>query len=291
MTRNVENREYRSDVFSMLMEYKEYALNVYNALNGTDYTDPELIEIKTLEKGISLSIRNDAAFIIGAELNIYEHQSTYNPNMPLRSLIYFSETIRKYLKDKDIYGRQLISIPRPHFIVFYNGADKRPEVEEQKLSDAYEHDEEIPIELKCTVYNINPDNNDKLKNESYVLDGYTKFVEKVKEYISQDDDDAVLHAIKYCIENDILKDFFEKRRDDVIKSMTLDMTFEAREKIIRRDEFAAGEAKGKAEGIAEGIEMTFKNMISQGFDIAQAIKITGISKERAEELVAEKNKK
>ena len=288
---NVENREYRSDVFSMLMEYKEYALNVYNALNGTDYADPELIEIKTLEKGISLSIRNDTAFIIGSELNIYEHQSTYNPNMPLRSLIYFTAILKSYVKDKDIYGKQLISIPRPHFIVFYNGADKRPEVEEQRLSDAYEHDEDIPIELKCTVYNINPDNNDNLKNKSYVLDGYTIFVEKVKEYISQEDEEAVSHAIKYCIENDILKDFFEKRRDDVIKSMTLDMTFEAREKIIRRDEFAAGEAKGKAEGIAEGIEMTFKNMISQGFDIAQAIKITGISKERAEELVAEKNKK
>ena len=82
--------------------YPEYALNVYNVLNGTNYDDPELVEINTLEKGISLSIRNDAYFIIGADLNIYEHQSTYSRNMPLRSLIYFAEIIKSYVVDKDI---------------------------------------------------------------------------------------------------------------------------------------------------------------------------------------------
>ena len=131
-------------------------------------------------------------------------------------------------------------------------ADKRPEVEIQKLSDAYEHNEDIPLELKCTIYNINPDNNENLKNKSYVLDGYTIFVEKVKEYILKEDENAVSHAIEYCIKNNILRDFFESRKDEVRKNMTLDMTFEAREKMIRRDEFAAGRAEGRAEGKAEG---------------------------------------
>ena len=280
MKTKTENREYRSDVFSMLMEYPEYALDVYNALNGTDYKDPELVEIKTLEKGISLTVRNDAAFIIGTELNIYEHQSTYSKNMPLRSLIYFSETIKSYLKDKDIYGRQLVTIPKPHFIVFYNGSDERPEVEEQRLSEAYEHDEDIPLELKCTVYNINPNHNDNLKNESYVLKGYTIFVEKVKENILKEDEQAISHAIEYCIEHDILKDFFETRKDEVRKNMTLDMTFEAREKIIRRDEFEAGKA--------EKMETIFINMLSHGYDISEAIELTGISNERAEALASAK---
>jgi len=88
-----ENREVKSDVFSMLMEDKRNALEVYNALNGSDYTDPELIEMVTLEKGISLTIRNDAAFILDTSINIYEHQSTYNPNMPLRSLLYLASTL------------------------------------------------------------------------------------------------------------------------------------------------------------------------------------------------------
>lgn len=243
-TNSTENREYRSDVFSMLMENADYALDVYNALNGTDYTDSSLIEIKTLEKGISLTIRNDAAFIIGADINIYEHQSTYNRNMPLRSLIYFAEIIKSYIKDKDIYGSKLINIPRPHFVVFYNGTGKRPEIEEQRLSDAYEHGEGIPLELVCIVYNINPDNNNNLKNKSYVLDGYTTFVEKVRELITQDDEQAVTHAIEYCILNDILKDFFELRKDEVRKNMTLDMTFEAREKIIRQEEYQDGLIEG-----------------------------------------------
>lgn len=83
---NNGNREYKSDVFSMLMQDKEYALDVFNCLNGTEYTDAEQIEIVTLEHGISLSIRNDASFIIDNQINFYEHQSTYNPNMPLMQI-------------------------------------------------------------------------------------------------------------------------------------------------------------------------------------------------------------
>jgi hypothetical protein len=102
-----ENREYKSDVFSMLMENPANALAVYNALNGTDYQNPEQVTIKKLEKGISLTVRNDAAFVINCNINIYEHQSTYNPNMPLRSLIYFTDIIRPAVKDRDVYSRKL----------------------------------------------------------------------------------------------------------------------------------------------------------------------------------------
>ena len=84
-----ENREYKSDVFSMLMEDKANALEVYNALNGSAFTDPEVVEIVQLEKGVSLSIRNDASYVIDMNFCLYEHQSTYNRNMPLRSMIYF----------------------------------------------------------------------------------------------------------------------------------------------------------------------------------------------------------
>lgn len=247
MTVTTENREHKSDVFSMLMEYPEYALDVYNALNGTSYEDPDLVEIKTLEKGISLSIRNDAAFIIGADVSIYEHQSKYSKNMPLRSLIYFAEIVKSYIKERnlDIYGRRLVSIPRPQFVVFYNGTEIRPEVEIQRLSDAYEHDEEISLELKCIVYNINPNNNDKLKKESYVLEGYATFVEKVREVARHDAMHAVEIAIEYCKSNNILKEFFIARKGEVLKNMTLDMTFEARESMIRRDAREEGREEGE----------------------------------------------
>jgi len=147
----IENREYKSDVFSMLMEEPEYALEVYNVLNGSNIEDPSVVEMVTLAKGISLSVRNDAAFIVDTDMNIYEHQSTYNPNMPLRSVLYFAEIIKAILKDRDLFSRHRIMIPTPQFVVFYNGIENRLEYEEQRLSDAYNHEGNPSLELICKV--------------------------------------------------------------------------------------------------------------------------------------------
>ena len=117
------NREYKSDVFSMLMEDRVNALQVYNAMNGTDYDDPQMVQICTLDKGVSLSVRNDASFVLDASLSIYEHQSTVCPNMPVRSLIYFTIILEGMLKDRNLYGRKLVKIPTPRFAVFYNGTE------------------------------------------------------------------------------------------------------------------------------------------------------------------------
>ena len=163
-----ENRGYKSDVFSMLMEDKANALEVYNALNGSYYTDPEDVELVRLEKGVSLSIRNDASYIIDMNFSFYEHQSTYNPNMPLRSMIYFVNALDDWLKenDHDLFGRKRIMIPTPHFVVFYNGTEKRTELEEMRLSKSFYHQTEKPeIELICKAYNINPKNNQDLKKD------------------------------------------------------------------------------------------------------------------------------
>ena len=243
-----ENREVKSDVFSMLMENKEYALEVYNALNGTDYDNPEDIEVYTLEKGISLSLRNDAAFIIDMNLNILEHQSTYNPNMPLRSLIYLAEMLKAYVKDKDILGYRRIMIPTPHFVVFYNGKQNRPAVETLKLSDSYEKETDSPeLELICTVYNINPGYNDEFLEKCKVINGYTAFIEKVRLFDKEKAEHPIEDAIKWCIENNILKDFFIERGQEVLKAMTIDMTWEHREELIRRDEREEGREEGARE--------------------------------------------
>ena len=132
------NREYKSDVFSMLMSSRDNALEIYNAVNGSDYKDSNMVEICTLDKGISLSVRNDASFILDANLSVYEHQSTICPNMPVRSLIYFSVTLNDIIRKRNVYGRTLIKIPVPRFVVFYNGTDKMPEQSVLRLSDAYE---------------------------------------------------------------------------------------------------------------------------------------------------------
>ena len=252
-----ENREYKSDVFSMLMEDKANALEVYNALNGSAFTDPEVVEIVQLEKGVSLSIRNDASYIIDMNFCLYEHQSTYNRNMPLRSMIYFVNALDDWLKENghDLFGRKCIMIPTPHFVVFYNGVEKRPEYEEMRLSQSFYHQMEEPeIELVCKAYNINPQNNQELKRKSTVLAGYTYFVEKVRENQKKNMSlaEAIDAAIEDCIQNHILEDFFRSRKDEVRKMTHLDYTWEKREKLIRKEEYEDGRAAGRAEGRAEG---------------------------------------
>ena len=248
-----ENREYKSDVFSMLMENKEYALQVYNALNDSSYDDPEQVEVCNLESGISLSIRNDAAFIVDTEINIYEHQSSVNPNMPLRALIYFTAIIQGIISRKDLLSSRLIRIPTPHFAVLYNGKEDRPVKEIFKLSSAYSKPAENPeLELVCTVYNINPDKDKELLQKCAVLDGYTSFVELVRKNENDGLDNPIERAIDYCIQNHILEDFFRDRRAEVLRSMAIDMTFERRVELIREEEKEYGRAEGRKEGRAEG---------------------------------------
>ncbi len=244
------NREYKSDVFSMLLEDKKNALEVYNALNHSGYTDPEAVEIITTDHGISLSIRNDASFLIDRHINYYEHQASFNPNMPLRCLIYYVNDIQnnvKYTKE-DLYGHKRIPLPTPNFVVFYNGMENRPEKEVMKLSDSFCHRTDEPnVDVVCTAYNINPGYNPELIKDSDVLYGYSVFVDKVRKNLATKElSVAIKFAIDECIAEDIQKDFFITRRDEVEKVTKLDFTFETREKMIHRD--------AKAEGRDEAIE-------------------------------------
>ena len=254
ITIETKNREVKSDVFSLLMEEKENALQVYNALNGSDYKDPEMVEIVKLETGISLTIRNDASFILDMYLSIYEHQSSFNPNMPLRMLIYVAEIFKGYVKamEYDLFGHRRIELPTPKFVVFYNGTENRPAQEVMRLSDLFHHKEEKPeLELMCAVYNINPGNNSDFMGKCSILNQYTAFIEKVRDNQTNNVESPIKQAIDYCIEHDILRDFLSRKGDAVLRIMTIDMTWEAREKLIRRDEREEGRAEGREEGREE----------------------------------------
>ena len=243
-----ENREVKSDVFSMLMEDKKNALEVFNILNGSDYQDPELVEIKTLEKGISLTIRNDAAFIIDMNLNIYEHQSTYNPNMPTRALIYVAEIIKEIITNTDLFSRSKVLLPTPRFVVFYNGKERRPEEEELRLSDLFQNPTDNPeLELICKVYNINSEKFPNVLDRCSVLKEYTEFIDKVREFELAGCSKPIESAIDWCVGHHILEQFLQSRKPEVLKAMTLDMTFEHREVYIK----AEAKAEGKAEDIIE----------------------------------------
>ena len=148
------NRNYKDTVFRMLFSDRQNLLSLYNAVSGSHYDDPEMLEIVTLENAIYMGMKNDLAFIIGTDLFLYEHQSTYNPNMPLRDLFYISSEYQKLVDHKSLYSSTLLKIPAPQFIVFYNGTSERAEREELRISDAFETDDGC-LEFTATMVNIN----------------------------------------------------------------------------------------------------------------------------------------
>ena len=120
------SREYKDRLFNFIFgreENKAWTLNLYNAVNGTSYSDTELISINTIREVLYLGMHNDVSFLIAGEINLYEQQSSYNPNMPLRLLQYLGNLFEKYITERDLnkYGSTLISLPVPKLVVFYNG--------------------------------------------------------------------------------------------------------------------------------------------------------------------------
>ena len=288
------NREFKSDVFSMLMEDKANALAVYNALNGTSLTNADEIEIYTLDKGVSLTVRNDAAFVVDAALSIYEHQSTICPNMPVRNLIYYTTIVSKLVKKKNIYGAKRITIPIPKFAVFYNGDREQPEEYEMRLSDAFEKRTEHPeLELVCKVYNINFGKNAKLLEKCTVLKEYMIFVDYVRYYHKEQEYDDLEHAINRaidrCIEEGVLADFLRENRVEVIKVTQLDYTFDRQITLEREDARVEGWEEGRKEGRKEGHKQGFQQGIEQGIEkgklqeILSSVREGDYSKERGAE--------
>lgn len=246
------NREYKSTVFCMIYRDKRKLLELYNAMNHSNYTDPEALEIVTLENAIYMSMKNDLAFIIDMHLYLYEHQSTYNPNMPLRDLLYVANGYQKLVHDASIYASTLVKIPAPRFVVFYNGKEKRPEQEVLKLSDAYHTDELDPeLELKVTVLNINSGNNRELMENCRTLREYMQYVNCVRYYTDEQGmnlSEAVEHAVNECIEKGIMADFLRENKAEAV-SMSIFEYNEAEEKEkMRRAEYAGGYEDGVKQG-------------------------------------------
>ena len=269
------NKEYKSDVFSMLLQDKKRAMEIYNAINGTDYDDPELVEMTTLDdKSFSLTVRNDASFILDANLSLYEHQSTYCPNMPLRDLLYFASIIQKQIKaqKRDIYGGRILKIPVPHFVVFYNGKEDAPDQYDLRLSDAFEKETKNPeIELVCHVYNINNGKNVPLLSKCQTLREYMYFVDMVRKNneISGNLEDAIEKAINQCMEENVLRDFLAQHREEVMHVMTLDYTFERRPEMQRAEAIEDGERIGKEIGKEEKLSEQIRKKIQKGKPLDQ----------------------
>ena len=213
------NRLYKARIFELVFSNKKELLELYNAVNGTNYRNPDELEINTLENAIYLSMHNDISFIIDSRLSLYEHQSTYNPNIPLRCLMYIADLYSVMTKDENLYGSKLVKIPTPRFLVFYNGEEECPEKETLRLSDAYIVAKEDPsLELKAEFLNINPGNNEVLLKASKTLQDYSEYTYLVRKYAkTMVIEEAVEKAITECIQEGILAEFLRKNRAEAKK--------------------------------------------------------------------------
>ena len=275
------NRQYKDTVFRMLFSEKENLLSLYNAVTGSHYQNAEALKIVTLENAIYMGMKNDLAFMLETNIYLYEHQSTINPNIPLRDLIYIGIEYQQFVNDKSLYSSKLQKIPAPKFMVFYNGTDDVEDRMELKLSSAYEHLAGEPdLELKVLMLNVNEGHNKDLMEQCQTLKEYAIYVARVRKYASALNlNDAVERAITECIKEGILVDFLRKNRSEVKMVSILEYDKEWEEKKLRKAEYEAGKEEGKNEGIEIGREEAMAemihNMIKSGFPIEKIIDATG----------------
>ena len=250
------DRKYKDTVFRMLFSDKKHLLSLYNAVSGKSYTDPEQLQIVTLENAVYMGMKNDLAFIVDTNLFLYEHQSTYNPNMPLRDLFYISSEYQKLIDKKSLYSSKLQKIPAPKFLVFYNGTEAMEDSRTEYLSESFENlTGEPDLELKVLTLNINKGHNLKLMEQCRVLKEYAQYVERVRSYVGKMGLDAAVHrAVDECIQEGILEEFLRQRRAEVEAVSIFEYDKEEEERKLREAEYEAGREDGKKEGEAAGRE-------------------------------------
>ena len=259
-TGNQVYRSYKDRLFRMVFREKKELLGLYNAVNGTSYTDPEALTVVTLENAIYMNMKNDLAVVMDFYMDLYEHQSTYNPNIPLRNLHYVAKELRSWSGGRTIYGRQLVRIPTPRFFVFYNGRDMQPERQVLKLSDAFMNPEEDPaLELKVVMLNINLGRNKELMEQCHTLLEYAQFVDRLRTCEkSMGREEAVKHTVDTCIREGILRDFLLKYREEAIEMCIFEYDEEETLRQLGQQSYeegvAAGIEQGRTEGVTVGIE-------------------------------------
>ena len=260
-------RTYKARVFEILFSDPANALQLYNSINGTTYTDPSMLEINTLTNAIYMSMHNDVSFVIDSMMPLYEHQSTFNPNLPLRFLFYISDEYAQLTRNENLYGEKLIRIPAPQFVIFYNGIDDYPDIQELRLSDLYyDHTQKAGLELKATMLNINKGHNRELMEKCQILRDYSEFTALVRKYAKVLSlNQAVERAVDECIAKGILGDFLRKNKEEVCHMCIYEYD-EERHMRQEREYFmekglAKGKAEGRVEGMSEGIVNTLLNVL------------------------------
>lgn len=273
-------REFKDRVFKDLFgaeERKAYALDLYNALAGTDYGDPGELRLTTLDDALYVTMKNDVSFLIGEEMVLLEHQSTKNPNMPLRGLKYFGKLYAKLTRTEGIdeHSKKRASLPTPRFVVLYNGQDAMPEGGVLRLSDSYEG--EGDVEVVAHVVDINAGSGEPALDRCEPLDGYATLVARMREFSrTMEFSEAVDAAVEWCIRHGYLVDYLTARRAEV-RDMFIAEYDEERLKEQFREQ---GREEGREQGREENLLSNIRNLMENtGWDAERAMEALGVPQE------------
>ena len=247
------NRIYKDRLYKMIFNDKSELLKLYNAINGTYYDDPAMLTITTLDNAIYMTMENDLSFIIDMRLALYEQQSTVNPNLPLRFLMYIADIYSAYVKDMNIYSSKKLQIPLPSFVIFYNGVQSQPDRAEFLLSELFHPTSNEPaLELKAVMLNINKGHNQELMNACHTLRDYSEYVARIRTYSAEMPlTDAVEKAITECIHENILRDFLLKNRTEAKAMSIYEYDEEKTMRMFRKECYEDGERNGKIQATIE----------------------------------------
>ena len=304
-------RQYKDNVFCLLYRDKNNLLDLYNGLNDTNYTNVDDLTVTTLKGGIYMKYKNDASFVFGQDLYMFEQQSSRNPNMPLRFLHYLSDVYRQMYTNSDLHRSTMLKIPVPHFVTFYNGKQPLEAESTLRLSDMYEKKMDCPeLELVVRVININTDNNAGNKSRTFnsnindnsasnsnmhtysseflskceTLKDYMTFVNKVRVKTDVEKIDirtAVTEAVDECIAENVLSDFFKNHREEVITVSIYEYDEEGHLEIVKEEGRQLGLAEGLNKGINAFIKLCKDMNLSDDDTITKLIEDYQLSKDEA----------
>ena len=247
--------QYKDRLFSFIFgneAHKEWTLSLYNAVNGTTYDDPEQIVITTIREALYLGMHNDVSFMIADQMNMYEQQSTFNPNMPLRMLQYAGSLYEKdiTLRGKNKYSRRIVPLPVPKLVLFFNGLETGKDEQTLELSDAFDplrrHDADIQVRVR--MINVNHGHNRKMMEACRPLTEYAWVVDRIRTLERKNGLEAAIGmTIDELPEDFLLRPYLEGHRAEV-KTMLLTEYNEAKQ---MEQFYQEGREEGREEGRSE----------------------------------------
>ena len=279
---------YKDTLLKVLCKDPKRAIEVINALTGSDYPPTAKVEICDLDNSLMRRYNDVGLHIEGELIILIEHQSTISPNLPLRFLSYIVDILFFwFVKVDDLYGNTLYKIPTPKFYVLYNGTEQLKH-SHLKLSDAFTLPDEVAgLELTAQVLDVNYGSGHEILEKSPLIAGYSYLIEQIRRQMEtgSNRDQAIRKGIEICLEEGILTDLLKENYEEVIQMLDIQYSKEAEFRIIRQEGEAIGEARGEARGEERKAIEVAKNFLELGIPIETVASATGLDIEKLKTLV------